>query len=640
MSAIAGLVRLDGWPAAPGSVDDMLACMRRRAPDRRQAWQAAAAGLGQGLLATTPEARIERQPWQDPATGCVVVSDSRLDERADLAHALGLRFANIDLVGDGELLLAAWHRWGADCPRYLRGDFAFAVWDAATKRLFCARDRFGVRPFYYHHEPGRLFAFASEPTALLALPDVPPDLDEGRLADALVPVLEGIDKTSTFFRHIQRLPPAHSLQMERDGACVAREYWQPMEQCPFPEGASDADWIQGLLLRLDRAVTRCLRSDASVGSMLSGGLDSSAIVALAARHRAANDQPPLPTFSAISHADGCAETAGVRAMLAHIPLDATLVSADADSGLLNALAEDPEGPTEPFDGTVALLSCQYLAASRKDVRVVLDGIDADNLLSHGDYLQQLLSHGHWAQAWRESREESRFYGVVFSPMDLLRPWLTRRLLPARVRQALKNIRSRWEVMALTKESGLAPEYVKCVDLAGRLRRLRVSIEAGRHESLGRDHRTSVASPLSTAGIERYSRVAAAWGVEPRHPFLDVDLVEFAPWMPPHLLLKQGYPKWALREAMAGLLPADVAWRRGKEHLGPEFNRATLARLRAAAGQTHPRLAPNLAANACAALENSCAGAKHSIGWEEELALRNLNRWLNVHAKAGQETPPW
>lgn len=629
MSAIAGLVHLDGAPVIHGAVDAMLARMPRRAPDRRKSWQAANAGLGQGLLATTPEARHELQPWRNAASGCVVVSDSRLDERADLARQLGLGFEDIDQLGDGKLLLAAWHRWGGDCPRHLRGDFAFAIWDPANGQLFCARDRFAVRPFYYHHGPGRLFAFASEPTALLALPDVPADLDEGRLADALIPVLEGIDKTSSFFQHIKRLPPAHTLLVSEGGTLEIREYWRPLEQCPFPDGASDDDWIQGLLARLDIAVQRCLRSDATVGSMLSGGLDSSAIVALASRQRATQGLPPLPTFSAISHNPDCAETAGVRAMLEHVPLDTTLVAPDDE--LLQAIVDDPAGPAEPFDGTVALLSCQYLAASRKGVRVVLDGIDADNLLSHGDYLQQLLADGHWAQAWREARAEARFHGMAFSPLALLRPLLVMRLVPERVRRALKRARSRAGIRALILENGLDPAFATRINLAGRMRRLESSVEAGKHQSPDGQRRTSLASPLSTAGIERYSRVAAAWGVEPRHPFLDVDLVDYAPWVPRHLLLEKGFPKWALREAMTGLLPAAVAWRRGKEHLGPDFNLGYLAALRAAALPTHPTLPPRLALNARAALIDGGTRGETSLGWEEVLALHNLNRWLNGHA---------
>ena len=227
MSGIAGIIRLDGAPVAPGDIEAMLATMARRGPDRRRGWCEGNAAFGQALLATTPEAVAEIQPWVHPDSGCVVVSDSRLDNRPELLHALEIRHATPDEIGDGELLHAAWQRWGERCAEQLLGDFAFAIWDPRNQKLFCARDVMGVRPFYYHYAPGRLFAFASETDALLTLRDVPTAIDEGRIADALVSELEGIDKTSTFYQAIVRLPPAQTLRLE-NGRLRLREYWHPL----------------------------------------------------------------------------------------------------------------------------------------------------------------------------------------------------------------------------------------------------------------------------------------------------------------------------------------------------------------------------------------------------------------------------
>jgi asparagine synthase (glutamine-hydrolysing) len=133
-----------------------------------------------------------------------VVSDSRLDNRPELMRTLNLRAAEADEVGDGELLHAAYQRWGEGCAEQLLGDFAFAVFDPRESRVLCARDVMGVRPFYYHHAPHRLFALASEADALLSHAEVPADLNHGRIADALVGELEGIDRTSTFYAAMTR----------------------------------------------------------------------------------------------------------------------------------------------------------------------------------------------------------------------------------------------------------------------------------------------------------------------------------------------------------------------------------------------------------------------------------------------------
>lgn len=627
MSGIAGVIRLDGSPVGADEMSAMLATLSRRGPDRQSAWQTGGTGIGQTLLITTPEAKNEPQPWIHAGSGCVVASDSRLDEREALARSLDVVFDDIDRIGDGELLYAAWRRWGSTCPSHLSGDFAFVIWDPGARTLFCARDRFGIRPLYLHHAPGRLFALASEPAALLALRDVPRTLDEGRLADVLVPQLEGVDRTSTFHRGISRLPAAHALELV-DGRLTMKEYWRPLTRHPFPDGASDEQWIEGLRHRLQQAVVRCLRAEAVVGSMLSGGLDSSAIVALAHRHQSAEGGPPLPTFSAVDRRGTCAETRAVDDMLASFAVDATQVDADDCDAFLDRIAGEPAFPDEPFDISMTLLASQYLAAADKGVRVVLDGIDADNLLSHGDYLGQLLDQGRWRQAWHEAREESHFLGMPFSPRELLQPWLARRCLPDAVRIRLRTLRKSLSRRTVARERWLDPQFARRVDLPGRLRRLAESVEAQQHVAADGVTRTWIMSPYGAAGIERYHRVATLFGVEPRHPFLDVDLVEFASWIPDRLLLRDGYPKWALRRAMTGLLPDRVAWRRGKEHLGPRFNRQLLERLRTRTGDVPSGLEGLVCPAARPPWPAPDADRSGRPDWEDELALRALAGWLD------------
>lgn len=196
----------------------MMGRLAHRGPDGAAAWLEGSAGLAHCRLRTTPESLDERLPLTGAGGSLVLTADARLDNRTDLAAALGCEPATTD----AELLLAAYLRWGPQAPEYLLGDFAFAIWDAQRQRLFCARDHLGVKPFYYHHNPGRLFCFASEIKALLALPQVPAELNEVRVADYLLPMLE--DQEITFYRQIVRLPPAHRMTVTRRGACLER-YW-------------------------------------------------------------------------------------------------------------------------------------------------------------------------------------------------------------------------------------------------------------------------------------------------------------------------------------------------------------------------------------------------------------------------------
>jgi asparagine synthase (glutamine-hydrolysing) len=189
----------------------------------------------------------------------------------------------------------------------LLGDFAFAIWDGPRGTLFCARDLFGARPLYYHYRPGKVFGFASTPAALFAGSVLPRQLNEARIADYLVSELEGIDKTSTFYAEVFRLPPAHTATIGPTGLSLKR-YWQPQ---PGPELrlATDEEYEEAFLDPFGKAVECRLRGGDTVASMLSGGMDSSSIVGVARKLRLDAGGPPLRTFSVIRREPaGCPET--------------------------------------------------------------------------------------------------------------------------------------------------------------------------------------------------------------------------------------------------------------------------------------------------------------------------------------------
>ena len=596
MSGIAGFLNLDGAPASVDAIDAMLQALVRRGPDRQQGTTENAVAFGQALLATTPEARAEIQPWRHPGDGCLVVSDSRLDNRPELLRELGIE-GTADDIGDARLLHAAWRRWGDDCADRLLGDFAFAIWDPRAQSLFCARDIAGVRPFYYCHRPGKLFAFASQPDALLALPDVPRDFDEGRMVDALVPLLQGYDNTSTFFSAIRRLPPAHVLVLD-SGQLRLRQYWTPVSSRPANLPDSEQGWIDGLRDLLRESVRCRLRGNVRVGSMLSGGLDSSALVAFASEALAAQGRGRLATFSAVSSLTDCPETRAIRSMLATFDLDATCLDWQQVPGLMDRLARDWPQMGEPFDGNMALVECQYITAAEKGVRVMFDGIDADTLFEEGDFLTAQFLRGRWWRVFREARGQARFYGMDFSTLGFITPILKQVFMGERLRGVVRKLRAPGLHRRLVAEALVDPSFAKAVDLAGRMQRVLKTRASQPLVSADGQGRSWMASTYTTAGLERYGRLAAAHGIEPRHPYMDRRVLEYCAWLPASLRLKDGWPKWALRAATADVLPADVAWRRGKEHLGWRFSRELFLRL----GRFHPVLAQKVASRHSAGID--------------------------------------
>lgn len=169
MSGIAGIVRFDGAPVEPGLIESMTAAIAHRGPDGIAHWTRGPVALGHCMLRTTPESLEETQPLANEDGSLVLVMDGRVDNWEELRAELLRRGAVLRTRADAELVLRAYEAWGRDCVAHLDGDFALAIWDARHRRLFCARDRLGHKPFHYHWD-GATLAFASELHPILALP--------------------------------------------------------------------------------------------------------------------------------------------------------------------------------------------------------------------------------------------------------------------------------------------------------------------------------------------------------------------------------------------------------------------------------------------------------------------------------------
>ena len=578
MSGICGIYRLDEAPVAEPELAGMVRMLQRRGPDGLGAWHEGPVGLGHTLLWTLPESAPGQLPHGCSQSGCTITGDVRLDNRDELLEALGNNAARREAC-DERLVLDAYLAWGDSCVDRLRGDFAFAIWDPRQRRLFGARDIMGVRPFYYHHTPHRLFAFASEPRSILVLPQVPYRINEGRIADFLISQLEGIDKTSTFFEQVFRLPPAHCVSVSPDGLRLWR-YWT-LEPGPVLRLPSAEAYAEALLDVFTRAIRCRLRSRNRPGSMLSGGMDSGAIVAVASQLLRESNAGPLPTFSAVAQdPTNCVESRAICAALTMEGLEPCTVHPGQLDDFRPELDHLTWNLQEPFDNHMTLPRVMYLAARRRGVNVLLDGIDGDTVLSEGHYLARLVRRGQWRKAYGLARAQAQFWGdgrvstlrtfvglvrLAFVPRWLRR--LRQRMTRGPQKRAERNIRS----------SLILPEFAAKIDLTARL----AALERHRPDFLLsdsiREHALAIDHPYVTVGVERYGRVASAVGVEPRHPFLDPRVMAFCAALPDEQKLHEEWPKFILRQAMAKILPEGVLWRRGKEHLGSDFTKAFVAK---------------------------------------------------------------
>ncbi len=510
-------------------------------------------------------------------SGPTITGEARLDNRNELLRALEARPDERAATSDIALILKAHERWGEECPGRLLGDFAFVVRDDRSPCAFGARDHLGVMPFYYRSSGGRL-AFATLASGIPAMDGLPLELDEARVADVLVPELEGVDRTSTFYRGVWRLPPGHRLRFEAGRVAVA-PFWapDPSREVRFPK---DDDYVDAFREILTEAV-RC-RLTGPVASMLSGGLDSSAIVGFARSLRRTDGGAPLAALSAMTADPFCEESRHIRLVLGLPGLRSIAILPDEVASFRVEIGNFLASMEEPFDASMILPLVMYAAAGRNGFRAVLDGVDGDCVASHEpDLLASLLRAGSWRAALREARGFARFYRGTYAPWSstarLLAGNAGRAFAPAIVREARRRIVGKRAVDEALADSIVSRDFAARIDLEGRLATLWAHRGTPSQPSARERQAREIAHPHIAAAVERYHRVAATQGVEARHPFLDRRVVDFCLALPWDQKVHSGWSKLVLRRATAGLLPGGVRWRRGRwVRLGPKFLAAAIA----------------------------------------------------------------
>ncbi|MDT5271714.1 MAG: hypothetical protein QOH49_3900 [Acidobacteriota bacterium] len=569
MSTLVGLYYRDGR-AASEALAAMLDILAHRVADATGTWADGSIGLGQRVLRTTRESLNETLPLADQRARLSLVADARLDNRGELIDELGFANRPAEEVADGELLLAAYERWGEDCPAKLLGDFAFAIWDERRQSLFCARDHFGVRQFYYHCAP-KLFACATEIKALFRLSEVPRRLNEARVADYLLSLFE--DKSATLYEDIYALPPAHSLTVDRDGVRL-REYWK-LDPGRDVKYGSDGEYAEAYLELFTEAVRCRMRSAGSIGSALSGGLDSSAITCVARDISASEGKVPLHTFSAVY--DGvpeCDERRYIDAVLSRGGVTPHFVHPAARGPLTDwedGLADFDEPPWNP---QMALHWAVYDAARREGVRVLLDGFGGDFVVSYGvGRIADLARRGRWLAALGETSAIARRGGSPFTGVLWRHALLP--LLPAPLRRLRNSLRDGKELAAF-RPVPLNEEFVRRADLKDRIR----SSEGGpgrRVPSARWRHYEALSSGTYPFSLGVVDRTTAAFGVERRQPFTDRRVIEFCLALPSEQKLRDGWARYVARRALANVLPVEVQWRRGKSDYSTNFHRGLTTR---------------------------------------------------------------
>lgn len=508
MSAVAGILHFDGEPVPSQALDAMRRALAHRGADGEGTWTGPGVGLVHLTMRTTPESMEEAQPVASPDGHCVLLLDGRVDNGPDLRRLLPADAAPRNR-SDAELALQAYLAWGADCIRRIEGDFALVVWNSRTRELLCARDRLGHKPFYYCHL-GRRFAFASELQALFAVPWVP----RAPNAEVLEQYIAADWKTrdDTLWRDVSRLPAACVMRVADDSA--RREvYWRPDPEATLAH-LGEADLVECYRDLLEDSIARAARSHRPVAIEVSGGLDSSAVLAVAAGLRARRRLPAPGIFAATMTFDDPAADERTHARAA---------AAQAGVGL-----HEVPGSTFPdaFYAERAAALADFPGFPNAWMRVGL----LDLAHAHGCHVALT---GEGGDAWLGG---TRAY---YAEEMRARRW--RRLSQCFAHDA--QAYGRWRAMRWAARHGV----LALVGPARARRRLLDQLD----------------DAFAAQVMESIERIAASRGMELRHPLQDFRLVEMAFAMPERMRLRGRRGKYLHVRAMEGRLPASVLERGDK-----------------------------------------------------------------------------
>src|SRR5581483_3873902 len=522
-------------PVEPTVMARMMAALAHRGPDGADTCLSTAVGLGHLHFWTTPEEVGERQPLADASGRVHLVFDGRLDNRKELLGTLAC--AN-PKASDAALILRAYERWGEESFARLLGPFALALFDTSGRRVVCARDGLGDRTLYYYLD-ARVLVVAAEERAVLAHPAVSSRVNERRLAAYFA--LEHPADGSTFFTDVTELLPAHVLRVGEEEQRLWR-YWDadPRRRVRY---RTDGEYGEHFRALLDESVTCRLRTSTSPTVMMSGGLDSTSIAALASLYLRRRRPPVrLRTISYIfDELTSCDERWFMEAVATRYHTEAVQFPGD-DGWPLRGVETWPLNPNTPEDNLYRrLLERVYRIARERGSRTILTGGFGDHLYAGARYwLVDFLKEGRMRQALRESVWEAGRYGLWNLARNNLLPvigWRWLRHLRPRVRPAWLTA----EANALLPASDSWPASMAA------------AARPEQHDSI-----LGLRGGYDIAAETVHTSHA---GVELRLPYRDRRLVEFMLAIPAHQLYRHGLYKHVLRTAMVGVLPERIRRRR-------------------------------------------------------------------------------
>lgn len=552
MCGLLGFIAADGTADRyEAAVRNALPCMHHRGPDDSGTWHDSEVAFGFNRLSIIDIAHshqpLQWGPSESPDRYALTFNGeiyNYLELREELS-ALGYTFST---EGDGEAIVAGYHHWGSDVVQHLRGMFAFAVWDRQDKRLFLARDQFGIKPLYYATTPAGT-VFASEKKCILAMAeDIGLDLSLDSRAIVHYTDLQYVPEPESLHAGIRRLESGTYATVQPGGELAATRWFTPtFPVSPVRPGSEDATFAK-IAAALEDSVAKHMRADVTVGSFLSGGIDSTAIATLAKRHN-----PNLLTFTTgferqgYSEVDVAAESAAAIGAEHIVKVVSPEEFADAVPKIMWYLDDPVADP--------ALVPLYFVAAeARKHVKVVLSGEGADELFGGYTIYKEPLSLAAFDRVPSPMKKVLARVGAALpdgvrgksllergtTPMEERYYGNARSFNYAQLERVLRDVRPEWDHREVT-----APIYAASEGM----------------DPVARMQHLDLFTWLRGDILVKADKITMANSLELRVPFLDKVVFDAAESLPVEMKISHGTTKYALRQAMERIVPAHVLHRK-------------------------------------------------------------------------------
>jgi asparagine synthase (glutamine-hydrolysing) len=567
MSAICGIFNLDGKPVSSQVMESMMAALCHRGPDGSEVFLEGPVGLGHQMFHITPESLEEKLPYHKTDSGLIITADIRLDNRDELFPALGLTPSDLG-IPDSQLALNAYEKWGSNMPNHLEGDYGIVIWDIKKRQLVIFTDPAGMRPVFYYQK-GNRFIFATEIKGILAVPSLPKRLNKRFLAMNLtVPETPFALPETTFFEDISAMTAASVMVISSKGIDI-RRHWIPdiSRRIAFK---TENEWTEAFQELFFNVVNARMRSAFPVVSLLSGGLDSSAVTAFASEILKRQGQR-LRTFSAVLpdgySGSGTDERYFIDLFNEYDNIDMKYIT-DEWRGPFDDLDLLIQGGESPFYTSRHFLYTAFSHAAREQgARVILDGCFGEMGPSfHGDgCLAELLLKGRLFELTREvvlrsRRENRRAVGIIKG--EIIKP-----ILPVRLQA---RITPRFDTTEMSRNMPVQKEFINRwvgeSEIAGiqkGLQSLLYTHPIHRRNQGGVFQRKK--SCFTHSGFNGYEHIVSCY------PFADRRIIEFCLASPEWIKVRNGYKRYMIRAGMKGLAPSEIRWRTTKEPFSPDYH---------------------------------------------------------------------